>query len=183
LAKLTRLAGSDFGKSEFRRVIKPSPKYWKMRAFNYKLSSKQITIERVLGMIVRWFGILWRPIQYDVNKVPTIFHVLCKLHNICMDCWLLSNPTDARLHRLSSAEAIPFSNDDYLWSTFDVSVGLGDSFGLPSDDEIIGHLENRYQKLNDRRSYYTSRNISKREALMEEMYTLGVRFNREHEMY
>jgi hypothetical protein len=30
---------------------------------------------------------------------------------------------------------------------------------------------------------YTSRNSPKREALMEEMYTLGVHFNREHEMY
>jgi hypothetical protein len=120
--------------------------------------------------------------EYDVNKVPTIFRVLCKLHNICMDCWLLINPTDARLHRFSSAKAVPFSNDNYLWRMFDISVGLYDSFDLPLD-EIIGHLENRFRKLNDRCSYYTSRNIPKREALMEEMYTLGVHFNREHEMY
>jgi hypothetical protein len=51
--------------------------------------------------------------QYDINKVPNIFRVLCKLHNICIDCWFLSNLTDAHLQRFSSAEAIPFSNDDY----------------------------------------------------------------------
>jgi hypothetical protein len=123
-------------------VMKPTPKYWKMRAFNHELSSEQITIERVLGMIVQRFGILWRPMEYDVNKVSTTFHVLCKLNNICMDCWL---PTDACLHRFSSAEAIPFSNDDYLWSTFDISVSLDDIFDLTSD-EIIVHLENRFCK-------------------------------------
>jgi hypothetical protein len=32
--------------------------YWKMQAFNHTLSSKRITIERVLGMIIKRFGIL-----------------------------------------------------------------------------------------------------------------------------
>jgi len=44
---------------------------------------------------------------------------------------------------------------------FDIIVGLDDSFDQPSDDEIIGHLENRYQKLNDRCSYYASQNITR----------------------
>jgi hypothetical protein len=100
-----------------------------------------------------------------------------------MDRWLLNNPTDARLGRYSWAESPPFSNDDHLWSTFDISVGLDDSFDQPSDDVVISRLENRFRKLNDRRSYYTSRNIPRREALMEEMYALGIRFNREQEVY
>jgi len=48
---------------------------------------------------------------------------------------------------------------------------------------IIACLENRFHKLNDRHSYYTSQNISQRKALMEEMYALGLHFTREHEMY
>jgi hypothetical protein len=32
--------------------------YWKMQAFNHTLSSKRINIERVLGMIIKRFGIL-----------------------------------------------------------------------------------------------------------------------------
>jgi hypothetical protein len=54
-------------------VDKPVEDYWKMRAFNHELSSERITIERVLGMIVRRFGMLWRPIEYSLVKVPPIF--------------------------------------------------------------------------------------------------------------
>jgi len=137
-------------------IEKPIPRYWKMRAFNHELSSERITVERVLGMLVRRFGILWKPIEYHINKVPTIFRVLCKLHNICMDRWLLNNPTDARLGRYSCTKSPSFSNYDYLWSNFDTSVGLDDSFEQPPDDLVFSHLENRFQNLNNICSYYTS---------------------------
>ena len=88
---------------------------------------------------------------------------------------------DAHLGRYLCAKSIPFSNDNYLWSTFDVSVGLDDSFEQPSDDVVFSHLENRFQNLNNRCSYYTSWHIPRRDALMGEMYELGVRFNREKE--
>jgi DDE superfamily endonuclease len=51
----------------------PVEEYWKMRAFNHELSSERITVERVLGMLVCCFGILWKPIEMDITKVPTIF--------------------------------------------------------------------------------------------------------------
>jgi hypothetical protein len=38
-------------------VLRPVLHYWKLRAFNHEISSEQITIERVLGMLVRIFGI------------------------------------------------------------------------------------------------------------------------------
>jgi hypothetical protein len=38
---------------------KPVPLYWKMRSFNHVLSSKQITLERVLGMMFQRFGMIW----------------------------------------------------------------------------------------------------------------------------
>jgi hypothetical protein len=66
---------------------------------------------------------------------------------------------------------------------FDISVGLDDSFEQPSDEVVIPRLENRFRKLNDRQSYYASQNIPRREALMEDMYALGIHFNREQEMY
>ncbi len=64
---------------------KPVPQYWKMRSFNHELSSERITIERVLGMMVRRFGMIWRPMEIHFGKVPAVFRVICKLHNICMD--------------------------------------------------------------------------------------------------
>jgi hypothetical protein len=54
-------------------VDKPVEEYWKMQAFNHELSSEMITIEPVLGMVVRRFGLLWHPMKYHVSKVPTIF--------------------------------------------------------------------------------------------------------------
>jgi hypothetical protein len=45
---------------------------------------REITIERVLGMMVRQFGILWRPMEYNLAKAPKIFRVVCKLHNLCI---------------------------------------------------------------------------------------------------
>ncbi len=73
-------------------VDKPVEQYWKMRVLNHELSSERITIERVLGMLVRWSGMLWRPLEYNLAKVPTIFRVMCKLHNLCMDRWMMNNP-------------------------------------------------------------------------------------------
>ncbi len=49
--------------------------------------------------------------------------------------------------------------------------------------DVIARLENRFCKLSDRCSFYTSKNIPRREALTDEMYALGVHFNREQEMF
>jgi len=162
-------------------VDKPVEDYWKMRAFNHELSSKRITIERVLGMIVRHFGMLWQPIEYSLVKVPTIFRAMCKLHNLCMDRWMMNNPTSAQLGNYPGSS--PFSGDTNLWESFDISVGLDDVFEQPTDDIIIERLENRNERLGDRRRVYAARNIPLRDSLTEELYALGIRFNRDHELY
>jgi len=165
------------------QVEKPVSTYWKMRAFNHELSSERITIERVLGMVVRAYGILWRPIELELNKVPTLFRVICKLHNICMDRWIMSNPVDARNGSFGSVIALPNGDDENLWSTFDVSVGLDDGFEVPSYESVVERLENRYGRLANHRNNYTTRNIPRRDQLREELYALGVRFNPERESY
>jgi hypothetical protein len=138
-------------------IEKPIEEYWLMRAFNHELSSERITIERVIGMMVRRFGICWRPIEYHHTKVPTIFRVICKLHNICMDRWMMNNP--------------------------DITVGLDDVFEQPSDEDVMERLQNRYVKLADRRRVYAARNIPLRDSLAKELYSLGIRFNKELEIY
>ena len=157
--------------------------YWKMQAFNHTLSSKRINIERVLGMIIKRFGILWQPIELDVNKVPTLFQVICKLKNICMDQWLMNNPVDAWVGRFTKANALPNSADDNFWSTFDISVGLNDGFEVPSYEAVVERLENQYDRRASWHRHYSSRNIPRRDQLMEELYSLGVRFNPEHELH
>ena len=59
--------------------------YFKMLAFNNVLSSQRITIERAFGILVRRWGILWRPIAYSLNRVGKIVRVCPMLHNICVD--------------------------------------------------------------------------------------------------
>ncbi len=64
-------------------------------------------------MLVRRFGILWRAVKLDVCKVPKLFRVLCKLHNLCMHHWIFE-------------EIILFSRDSNLVRAFDITVGLDD---------------------------------------------------------
>jgi DDE superfamily endonuclease len=66
-----------------------------MWAFNHELSSGRITVEHVLGMLVRHFGMLWKAIEINMNKVPTVFQVMCKLHNICINRYMEDHPNEA----------------------------------------------------------------------------------------
>jgi len=100
-----------------------------------------------------------------------------------MDRWMINNPEQARLGKFSSADGIEFSDDSNLWSTFDITVGLDDVFEQPTDEAIIQRLQNRYTKLTDRRRVYFARSIPLRDALTEELYSLGIRFNKELELY
>jgi len=73
--------------------------------------------------------------QFLISKVPTIFWVICKLQNICMDSWFWRNPSAT----LVDAEAQPFSDDDNLWNTLYITVCLDDSFDQPIDNDILQH--------------------------------------------
>jgi len=132
-------------------------------------------------MVVRKFGILWCPMDYHVSKVPTIFRVICKLYDMCMDHWMLNNPARACLGNFPGT--LPFSYDLNLWDTFDIQVGLDDVFEQPTDEAVIQRLQNRYGRLGDQRRVYAVRNIPLRKSLTEELYCLGVRFNKDQELY
>lgn len=42
-------------------------------------------IERAFGLLVQRWGIFWRPLRVDMQRIPLIITVACKLHNICID--------------------------------------------------------------------------------------------------
>lgn len=65
--------------------------YEKMRAFNQLLSSQRITIERAFGILLRRWGILWKPLEYSLHRNTRIIQVCVKLHNICIDRHVLMN--------------------------------------------------------------------------------------------
>jgi hypothetical protein len=94
---------------------------------------------------------------------------------------MMDNPTAARLGNYPGST--PFSNDSNLWNTFDISVGLDDVFEQPIDDVIMERLQNRYERLGDRRRVYSAQNIPLLDALTDELYSLGVRFNKDLELH
>ncbi len=81
----------------------------------------------------------------SLQKVPTIFCVICILHNICMDRWIMKHMTAAHLGRFSGfsdVEAPPFSDDGYLWECFDITVRLDDVGDQPIDEVVMDQLTN-----------------------------------------
>jgi hypothetical protein len=90
--------------------------------------------------------------EFSLEKISSIFHVICKLHNICMDWWIMKHPSAARLGRFSDfsdVEPPPFSDDGYLWECFDITVGLDDVCDQPTDALGMDQLMIQYDRLNE----------------------------------
>ena len=57
---------TPFSFNQLRRAKETNEvQYRKMLAFNNVLSAQRITIERAFGILVRRWGILWRPIAFS----------------------------------------------------------------------------------------------------------------------
>jgi hypothetical protein len=109
-----------------------------------------------------------------LEKVPTIFLVICKLHNVCMDWWTVNHHTSASLGRFSDfsdVEAPPFSDNGYLCESFDIKVGLDDAGDQPNDEVVLRWLTNQYNRLNDQRHYYAAWNWTRQNVIMEASWT------------
>jgi hypothetical protein len=87
-----------------------------------------------------------------LEKILTIFCVICKLHNVIMDRWTMNHHKSTSLGRFSDfsdVEVPPFSDDGYLWESFEITVGLDDVGDQLSDEAILRGLTNQYNRLND----------------------------------
>ena len=84
--------------------------YLKMLAFNNRLSGQRITIERAFGMLVRRWGILWNPLRMSIHNSTRICTACVRLHNFCIERWLVRNPGTANLSilKLSRENATMF---------------------------------------------------------------------------
>jgi DDE superfamily endonuclease len=54
-------------------------------AFNFYQSSHRVHVEQAFGLLVRRLGILWRPMRFDLPRVPLIVAACMRLHNWCLD--------------------------------------------------------------------------------------------------
>ena len=61
--------------------------YGQMKCFNHLLSSQRITAERMFGMYIRKFGIMWRPLEHALPLNILITKVCSKLHNVSIRHW------------------------------------------------------------------------------------------------
>ncbi len=50
---------------------------------------------------------------------------------------MMNTPVDVQVGRFTNAHKLPSSEDDNLWTTFDVSVGRGDVFKVPSYEAVV----------------------------------------------
>ena len=53
--------------------------------YNFYLSQLRITIEQSFGILVRRWGVLWRPMECKFNKTPHVVMCCMRLHNFCID--------------------------------------------------------------------------------------------------
>ncbi|CAN0412106.1 unnamed protein product, partial [Pylaiella littoralis] len=54
-------------------------------ALDYYLSQCRIAIEQTFGILVRTWGILWRPLELRLGSVAPLVESLVRLHNFCRD--------------------------------------------------------------------------------------------------
>ena len=105
----------DAAYSGNRRVLTPYGGTWTKGTpedtFNFIHSSHRVTVERCFGVLVRRWGILWRPLTFSTLKNLRILEVLCRLHNICMLRRTDYHKMDCRRHELDCGTQ-PSSNEE-----------------------------------------------------------------------
>ena len=53
-------------------------------AFNWRLSAQRQAVERTFGIMYMRWGILWRPLRVNFDRLRLLLLCLCRLHNYCM---------------------------------------------------------------------------------------------------
>jgi len=100
------------------------------KSFNFYLSRQRQCIERAFGVLVARWGILWRPLKIKLKYVPTLVHVLCKLHNVCID-------TKVPI-QITSADVMP---DDYPYPAYTTYTVVKQGFRSDIENEQCSKRE------------------------------------------
>jgi hypothetical protein len=119
--------------------------YHQMCAFNNVLSGQRISIERVFGMVVRRWGILWSAQETTIEHTCTLVTVCAKLHNVCVDRWIARGWPGGGYPRVPEQRDIPLWNDP---SERDVKDRLNNEF-LGEPRHISGNNALRSKQMQD----------------------------------
>jgi hypothetical protein len=112
-------------------------------AFNFYQSSLRIHIEQSFGQLVRRFGILWRPLQFNIHSVFEIVHACMCVHNFLID----EREGDDRFDARSLVESAGGGDAEFAewWSR--TSASSGSSRGRRRDLERSGLREHLTEHL------------------------------------
>lgn len=162
---------TSFTKHQLRKARELSEeKYQQMKAFNKFLSSQRITIERAFGMYIRKWGILWKPLEFDLETNTLVVEVCAKIHNIAIEYWIEHG---LKADQISEADAnFEQQRDAGIFMGWG-QVHLYDQYAEVFNDgevaEIFGNL-----LPNDA----TNRTVSRRKLdIMHGIYEKGFRYN------
>ncbi len=132
-----------------------------MRGFNHILSSSRITIERAFGIMTRTFGFLWSPIEYSLDRAPTMIRVCAKLHNMRVNRWISNGGSRSRGQWYEGPEPPD-------------SIGLSSDL-MPSDIEVMERIRNEYEnKIID--PLFIKEHHIIRDSIAQHIWDLGLRF-------
>lgn len=53
--------------------------------YDYEQSKNRMPIECAFGMLIRRWGVLWRPLEVAFNRRAPLIGCCCRLHNFCID--------------------------------------------------------------------------------------------------
>ena len=122
---------TPFTKSQLKKARAENPQhYLKLRAFNNILSSQRITIERAFGILVRKWGILWKPLGYSLRVNTLITMVCAKLHNVCVNRWMKKH--------VSAEHISSYVEANFIQQT-DASIFMREQYGSELHESNDGH--------------------------------------------
>jgi hypothetical protein len=109
------LLDSAFACTEQELVPWPTPRHGlspEKDAFNWMLSKQRQAVERTFGLLYARWGILWRPLRVNFDRLSLLLHAMCRLHNFCMK--------DKHVASLSTMQDIAHE-EDHVWRRGDAS--------------------------------------------------------------
>lgn len=171
-----------------KRSQRPAKRTTKWKAFNFLLSSQRITIEREFGMLVRKWGILWRPLGYPLDTNVLITFVCAKLHNFCLRSWharstrtaeyrLIVEQHDQLKSRRESSMFMKWISAETSEDSFDFD-DVEDENG-PNDKEVISIMSN--QRPSKQRA--SPSNNKKKWNMVEQIYNCGICYTAETDVH
>ena len=85
-------------------------------AYNYEQSSLRMSIECTFGILLKRWGILWRPLQVRHDRAAHLVACCARLHNLCIDYRICADELGDVIGRLGisaeTAQARPYFDRD-----------------------------------------------------------------------